>query len=150
LSWFRNLIDCLGSRLTIRVARLNGKPIASILTLRHKNNLIYKYGCSDDQFHNVGAMPRLFWETIRDAKADQIAELDLGRSDENNPGLVRFKDHLGATKTSINYWQFPKQPSVRRAGLNVALQSRLGQELLLSLPDGLFRLAGEFFYRHAG
>jgi len=148
-SWFRMLVECLGPRLTIHVASAGGQPIASILTLRHKQTLVYKYGCSDERFHNIGAMPRLFWHAIQKAKSENLEEFDLGRSDEDNPGLVRFKDHLGASKTSITYWQFPK-PSGSRGGLNAALQSSVVQSMLHRMPDSLFRLAGRIFYRHAG
>jgi lipid II:glycine glycyltransferase (peptidoglycan interpeptide bridge formation enzyme) len=146
--WFRNLIECLGTNLTIHVARIGDRPIASILTLNHKKTLVYKYGCSDERFHNLGGMPRLFWQAIEGAKSDGLKEFDLGRSDEDNPGLVRFKDHLGAARTSIYYWRYPAATH-RDAGLQSALRSRLIQNLLPRLPDGLFRLAGEIFYRHA-
>ena len=150
LAWFRKLVECLGARLTIHVARVDGRPIGSILTLRHKQTIVYKYGCSDERFHNMGAMPRLFWQTIQEAKAEQLEEFDLGRSDESNPGLVRFKENLGATGTSINYWQFPHKVSAGAGGLSNALKSPFIQSLLLRLPDSLFRLAGKIFYRHAG
>jgi hypothetical protein len=150
LAWFRNLIDCLGPRLTIHVARVNDHAIGSILTLRHKRILVYKYGCSDERFHSLGAMPRLFWQAIQTAKSENLDEFDLGRSDETNPGLVRFKDHLGATRTSIRYWKTPREDQKKANALNVALKSPMIQSILLRLPDRLFRLAGELFYRHAG
>jgi hypothetical protein len=140
----------MGDRLTIHVARVGNRPIASILTLRHKQTLVYKYGCSDEHFHNLGPVPRLFWQAIQDAKSEQFKEFDLGRSDEKNLGLVRFKDHLGATGMSIRYWQFPPKASPNAGGLNATLKSPLLQNVLLRLPDRLFRLAGEIFYRHAG
>jgi lipid II:glycine glycyltransferase (peptidoglycan interpeptide bridge formation enzyme) len=149
-AWFRNLVDCMGDRLTIHVARVGDRPIASILTLRHKQTLVYKYGCSDEHFHNLGAMPRLFWQAIQEAKSQEFREFDLGRSDETNLGLVRFKDHLGATGTSIQYRRFPIKGSSNPGALNAALKSPLFQNVLLSLPDRLFRLAGEILYRHAG
>jgi CelD/BcsL family acetyltransferase involved in cellulose biosynthesis len=150
-SWFRNLVECLGDRLTIRIARVDDRPIASILTLSHKRTLVYKYGCSDERFHNLGGMPRLFWQAIQEAKVEQMQEFDLGRSDESNPGLVRFKDHLGAKQTLIRYWQSPPETAGAKAGrLNAALQSTLLQQVMMRLPDRLFRLAGEVFYRHAG
>jgi len=150
LEWFRNLIACFGNRLTIHMARVDGRPIGSILTLRHKKTLVYKYGCSDERFHNLGAMPRLFWQVIKEAKAEQLEELDLGRSDASNAGLARFKDHLGATRTSMTYWHFPRKAPVKAAWLGGASMSFLFQNLLLRLPDRLFRLAGEILYRHAG
>ena len=150
LAWFRNLIECLGARLAIHVAHVNDQAIGSIITLRHKRGLVYKYGCSDERFHSLGAMPRLFWQAIQEAKEENLEEFDLGRSDENNPGLVRFKDHLGATRTAIRYWQSPRNNVKKASTLNVALKSSVMQGILLRLPDRLFRLAGELFYRHAG
>jgi CelD/BcsL family acetyltransferase involved in cellulose biosynthesis len=150
LSWFQNLVQLMGNRLTIHVARIDDRPIASILTLRHKNTLVYKYGCSDERFHSTGGMPRLFWHIIQEAKAEGLKELDLGRSDDDNPGLIRFKDHLGAARMAIRYWQFPQLSGRSARGLSDALHSRLVQRLILRLPDSLFRLAGEILYRHAG
>jgi len=147
-AWFQNLVDCLGDRLTIRLARLNDRPIASILTLRHKHTIVYKYGCSDERFHKLGGMPRLFWQTIEEARSQQLKELDLGRSD--TPGLIQFKDHLGATRTVLNYWRFSQRPQLERTGNRGALKSRITRSVLASLPDRLFRLTGEIFYRHAG
>jgi CelD/BcsL family acetyltransferase involved in cellulose biosynthesis len=150
LAWFRNVVECLGGRLTIHVARVGIRPIASILTLRHKKTLVYKYGCSDEGFHNLGGMPALFWQAIQQAKAEGLEEFDLGRSDESNPGLVRFKDHLGASSTSIRYWQTPPKAAHQSGGISSALKSPMIQNVFVHLPDRLFRLAGEFFYRHAG
>ena len=51
LKWFRSLMATFGANLKIRVAFKNGVPIASILTLNHKNTVTYKYGCSDARLH---------------------------------------------------------------------------------------------------
>jgi len=147
LAWFRNVIECCGSRGTIYVARVKNRPIATIFTLRHKNSVVYKYGGSDNRFHNMGAMPRLFWQVIQEAKSDQLLELDLGRSDQNNEGLMRFKTHLGAARSSLEYW---RSPAFGPGGMNQSLAFRMAQSFLIRLPDRLFRLAGDIFYRHAG
>jgi CelD/BcsL family acetyltransferase involved in cellulose biosynthesis len=150
LTWFRNLVSCFGSQLTIYVARVDERPVASILTLRHRQTLVYKYGCSDERYHNLGGTPRLFWQAIQDAKAQDLVELDLGRSDKENEGLVRFKDHLGGARTTITYRQFSDRPAHGPSGLGRALKSPVTQAVLSHLPDSLFRLAGEVLYRHAG
>ena len=131
--------------MTIRVAVLNDQPIASVLTLQHRKTMVYKYGCSDERFHSTGAMPRLFWDAIEEAVTSGFEELDLGRSDETNPGLVRFKDHLGAARTTLRYWQSP--PRTAGGGLAEALKSPLVRQTLTRLPDPLFRLAGQAPYR---
>ena len=45
------------------------QAIAAMLTLRHGANIIYKYGCSDGAFHQLGGMPFLFWKLIEEGKA---------------------------------------------------------------------------------
>ena len=40
LSWFRNLIDCLGNMVKIRIAYHRGVPIGSILTLQYKQRAV--------------------------------------------------------------------------------------------------------------
>src|SRR5205085_2919409 len=67
LAWFRNLIACMDDRLKIRLAYKDGRPVAGILTLSYKDVLVYKYGCSDARFNNLGGMQFLFWEAIREA-----------------------------------------------------------------------------------
>ena len=146
-AWFQNLAECFGKRLIIYVARLNNQPIASILTLKHKRSVVYKYGCSDIRFHNVGGMAFLFWQAIRQAKEEQLEEFDLGRSEPAGTGLIRFKDNLGAKKAWLNYWRLSSKPS--RARVHIP-QFWLAQRFLCHLPDSVFRLAGELFYRHAG
>jgi len=147
LVWFRNLLQCLGSRATIHVARINGRPIASILTLHHQQTLVYKYGCSDAQFHNLGAMPRLFWQVIQEAKCEQLHEFDLGRSELDNEGLIRFKDHFGAARTTLSYW---RSSEARETRANTDLLSWIAKNFLSQLPDTFLRLAGRVFYRHVG
>ena len=107
LAWFRNLVACLGDGLTIHVASKDGVPIAGILTLSFKKTMVYKYGGSDARHHSLGGMPFLFWRAIQEAKARGIEELDLGRSDLDQPGLIAFKDHLGATRTTLTYYTSP-------------------------------------------
>jgi CelD/BcsL family acetyltransferase involved in cellulose biosynthesis len=145
--WFQNLLNCFDDRLSIYVANLNNQPIASILSLRHNESMVYKYGCSDEKFHNVGAMPRLFWQLFQDAHAQKLKEVDLGRSEPDNTGLIRFKDHLGATKTPIRYWRSSPAHSRRTNGSHARA---LTKNIVSRLPNPIFQLAGRLFYRHAG
>jgi lipid II:glycine glycyltransferase (peptidoglycan interpeptide bridge formation enzyme) len=92
----------MGDQLKIWVASDQGVPVASILTLRFKRMLMYKYGCADPRFFGLGVMQMLLWQAIKQGKESGLLELDLGRSDCNSEGLIAFKDRLGATRSYIS------------------------------------------------
>lgn len=107
----------------------------------------YKYGASDARFHSLGAMPFLFWSAIRDAKAAGIRQLDLGRSDSDNAGLITFKDRLGADRSTLTYVRYPAPPDVN-AGPSPHVQ--MAKRVLDRLPDRLLAATGRLLYRHVG
>jgi hypothetical protein len=143
--WFRNLAGSFGDRLNIRVAYSGGTAIGSVLTLRHRQTLVYKYGCSDASSHKLGAMPFLFWKTILDAKAAGVTVLDLGRSDTDNHGLITFKQRLGGRESTLTYVRYSE--TTPRPFQH---PSRMVTRLLGRLPGPLFRAAGAVLYRHLG
>jgi hypothetical protein len=145
--WFSNLAMCMGDLLKIRVASSQGIPIAGILTLRFKSKLIYKYGCADERFFKLGGMQMLLWRAIEEAKENCLEELDLGRSDPNDEGLILFKDRLGAQRATVSYFRYPARLKHR---LSVAYQNQPVKGLLSHLPDCLFTTSGRLLYRHFG
>jgi len=147
ISWFRHLILCFGDRLSIRVASKDGKAIASILTLRHRDTLVYKYGCSDARYHHYGPMPFLFWHAIQNAKEAGLHELDLGRSDHENAGFITFKKRLGARASILEYRRL-SSGSPEHAEENRAMA--FAKKLFACMPDGLLTAAGKLLYRHIG
>ena len=147
LAWFRNLVDCLGDRVSIRVVSRDGQPVAAILTLVHGRRIVYKYGGSDARLHPLGGVPFVFWKTIEDAKRMDLDELDLGRSDLDNPGLVAFKEHLGASRSTLTYWRGPGTAGSASAA---AWQMALAKRVFARLPPGLRRAAGAYLYPHLG
>jgi CelD/BcsL family acetyltransferase involved in cellulose biosynthesis len=146
-AWFRNLLDCLGDRARIHLVSKDGQPIASILTLFHKQMIVYKYGCSDSKFHRLGGMPLLFWKAIQEGKRLGAREFDLGRSETDNPGLGAFKGHLGATSSRLTYFSYPPRlPSGRSSGW----KKKIVKSTFGWLPDALLIAAGRLLYRHMG
>jgi lipid II:glycine glycyltransferase (peptidoglycan interpeptide bridge formation enzyme) len=144
-SWFRNLIDCFGEAIQIRVASKDGQPVASILTLRHKETMTYKYGCSDERFHRLGGTHLLFWRSIEEAKQDGLRAFDLGRTDWHNQGLLTFKDRWGAVRSTLTYLRFSASPQ-KATGSNCTRQ--ISKVLIPYLPDSALRLLGSALYRH--
>jgi hypothetical protein len=145
--WFTNLARCLGDKLTIHLLSKGGVPAASILTLSYKNSLVYKYGCSDAKFHNLGGMPLLFWKTIQIAKQMGMEQFDLGRSSGDDPGLIAFKGHLGAVASQLKYY---RDPAPRRKKESSQPKMQWAREALARLPEPVLVGAGNLLYRHLG
>lgn len=152
LAWFRTLIGCMGDKLEIRLACKDGHPVASILTLRYKNTLVYKYGCSDAGFNNLGGTQLLFWRAIQKAKHEGLQTLDLGRSDPDNTGLITFKDRWGGKRFPLTYYRlYPAARCAPNYVLSAARDQTSAATWVLShLPDRVLIAAGTLFYRHMG
>ncbi|RPI50303.1 MAG: GNAT family N-acetyltransferase [Acidobacteria bacterium] len=148
LAWFRNLIACLGQGVAVHAAiNKDGEAIAAILTLTARKTIYYKYGGSDAAHHRLGGMPFLFWRVIQDARARDLTDMDLGRSDTDQPGLVAFKDHLGATRSTLTYYR-------SRARSHHAARhdwmSRAARGVCTYLPDAALDLTGRLIYKRLG
>jgi CelD/BcsL family acetyltransferase involved in cellulose biosynthesis len=146
ISWFRGLIAAFGQDLKIRVATKDNKPAASILTLTHKNSMVYKYGCSDARFHRCGGVPFLLWNAIQEAKAKGYEYFDMGRSDKANSGLISFKKRWGATGAELSYWTYPRRPMDKLSERQKAILRRL----VPLAPAFALKTVGSFFYGQAG
>jgi hypothetical protein len=147
MSWFRNLAECFGDRLTVHVASRGRQPLAAILTLRHKQVLVYKYSASDERFHRLGAVPFLLWQVILDAKGQGLSLFDLGRTDADHASLATFKERLGATRSALVYVRWAE------AGRSISHEKRRvppGSRMFARMPDEFLIAAGKFLYRHMG
>jgi hypothetical protein len=146
LRWFRALIAAFGLNLKIRIARKDGAAVASIITLSHRQTMVYKYGCSDASANKYGGTPMLFWQTIQEAKRNGQNELDMGRSDLDDPGLSVFKEHWGSIPAPLTYWRYPAKESRTKP----AWQKSLANRVVSASPDRVLQLAGNVLYRHMG
>ncbi len=145
--WFRNVLTCLGGGVLIRVASKDGRPVASIITIQYKDVLVYKYGCSDSRFNNLGGNALLFWKAIQGAKQNGVLKYDLGRSESDNSGLVSFKENWGALSRPLDYYRLPARQPFH---LNSAWRTRFVKSVFSRMPDALLAATGRLLYRHIG
>jgi lipid II:glycine glycyltransferase (peptidoglycan interpeptide bridge formation enzyme) len=146
IHWFRNLLNCMRDDLQIRLALKGGRPVAAIMTMTWRDTLVYKYGCSDAQFNNLGGTPLLFWKAIQAAKARDLKWFDLGRSDTDNTGLITFKEHWGAIRSPLCYWRWPA-PGPRK---HVDWSAALAGQVFRRMPDSVLAMTGRLLYKHIG
>lgn len=146
-AWFQNLASAFGDALQVRLALKEGVPVAGILTITFRNTMSYKYGGSNRAFNKLGGMPFLFWKAIQEASASGITEFDLGRSDLDNPGLVVFKERLGAIKSDLSYWRYPAEETTPAW---MTWSKALAGIAFARMPNWLLIASGKLLYRHMG
>ena len=144
--WFRTLMTAFGRDLKIRIASKDDVAVASILTISHRRTLVYKYGCSDQAASRFGGTPMLFWRSIQEAKDNGQNELDMGRSDIDDEGLIAFKEHWGASPSTLQYWNYPG----RELNTSNPWLKRAGETAAAVAPDFVLRAIGSLLYRHMG
>lgn len=146
-AWFRNLIHCQDKALEIRVAYKDETPIAAILTLQFRDVVYFKYGCSDTRFKKFGATPWLLWRAITAGKLNGANQFDMGRTEEDNAGLLAFKNHWVPTPKRLVYWKFPYS-SYLDSFDNWKL--KIAKHIFSYMPDRLLKMTGRLIYRHIG
>ena len=145
--WFQRLVASMGKDVCIRIAFKGNQPVSGILTMNHRKTMYYKYGASDARFHHLGATPMLFWQAIRAARSAGMEELDLGRSDVEDRGLIMFKERWGAQGVRLTLWRNP----VNEVALSLErLKLRLARIACTCIPNKMLVFAGRLMYRHVG
>jgi hypothetical protein len=85
--------------------------------------------------------------TINEGKSEGCERLDMGRSDSENEGLIRFKDRWGSYKSELTYWRLLakcSKRSTRRQGIEFA------KKLFGYAPGPLQIEVGNVLYKHLG
>jgi lipid II:glycine glycyltransferase (peptidoglycan interpeptide bridge formation enzyme) len=150
--WFRSLVESFGESLQIRVAFHGSEPVAAMMTIRHKDTLVYKYGGSDVRYNKMGGMHLLYWNSIQDAKRWGLRTFDLGRTDAHQSGLATFKKRWGATESSLSYSRYSEAGSGFHSFELAApnWKMRTANYVFAHTPDALLPILGNLLYRHFG
>jgi len=146
-AWFPNLIRFMRDAVEIRVAYHQESAVAAILTLRFRDVLYYKYGCIDARFKGLGVIPWLLWRAIADAKSKGAVKFDMGRTQEDNPGLLAFKNHWVLRPIPLVYWSFPRA-AAHNGREDWKMKS--AKRAFSYMPDRLLTIIGRLIYRHIG
>ena len=150
--WFANLIRYSGDAIKIRIALKDGCPAAGMITVRHKDTMMYKYGCSDTRFNRFGSMHLLFWSAIREAKNEGLRCFDFGRTDADQEGLITFKGRWGAAESILDYSRYSTGFSSRHLFdlPSGTWKAKAAKFVLSQLPLNIVHRIGEGLYGHVG
>jgi CelD/BcsL family acetyltransferase involved in cellulose biosynthesis len=125
------------------------KILAGDFFLEWKQTLYYKFNASviEDLSHRPNDL--LIWEAIQCAKLRSFTVLDLGLSDWDQEGLVRYKRKFGTQEKTISFLRCAPNGSTTPAenemrDLLAKLTTRFTDQLV---PDPVTERAGEDLYR---
>jgi lipid II:glycine glycyltransferase (peptidoglycan interpeptide bridge formation enzyme) len=146
-AWFSNLLNCMGEAVDLRLAYMENVPVAAVWVFHFNGKSYYKYGCSDERFHKLGAMPFLLWRAILKAKSIGSKTFDLGRTEESHHGLIAFKNHWTRVSESLTYWTSPSEKSIT---FIENWKQRTVKHVCAHMPVRWLEAVGTLLYRHAG
>jgi len=127
-----------------------GRCIAATIFLAWGDTLYYRFNTSEFDALPLRPNDLLLWEGIRLAVARGCRRLDLGRSDDDQPGLIRFKQQFGAAEREIRLLRFT--PPEYRAESGAEPRRLLATMTTLftdpAIPDDVSAAAGTALYRY--
>ena len=150
LAFFKNVYNSvilkdLGHVVT---ATLSGRMIAASVFFHFGGRAIYKYGASDLAYQEHRPNNLTMWEAMNWYRGQGFESLNLGRTEEGNQGLIRYKRLWGGRESRIEYHRYDLRNSrfLQMSGKRGALASRL----FAHMPKPALRLAGRLLYKHFG
>ncbi len=127
-----------------------GRLIAATLYLRWGNVLYYKFNASAEAGLAMRPNNLLVWEGAKMAAALGCGVMDLGPSDDDQPGLIRFKQDSGAEAGEVQFlrWTPPGWSDGRGPGVKRLLGELTGLLTEAGVPDEISVRAGALLYRY--
>jgi CelD/BcsL family acetyltransferase involved in cellulose biosynthesis len=148
-AWFQNLARCLGDMLDIDLLLQGDTPIAGIVTILFRGQLMCKYTASDRARDHTGLGKSLLWQSICRAKEQGATSLDWGRCEPEDVGLAEYKERWGARRSELSYLRFPAPSAVRMPADRPRSAWAAGAKSIIPrLPPSLLAMAGRLAYRH--
>jgi Acetyltransferase (GNAT) domain len=135
--------------MKLLLAEYQGKVIAADILLLSGSTARNAYNASDERFLHLAPNNLLLWEAISWSCSQGYQTLELGRTAQDNLGLMEFKRAWGAVKVPLPYYYYPAM-----AGLASTSEGSWKYRLLTSswkrLPLQVAGPLGGYLYKHLG
>lgn len=133
----------------LMLAECDGQAIGGVVFLEWGDRLYYKFNASDLDHLDARPNDLVLWEGIGYAAERNLSLVDLGVSDLDQPGLIRYKRKYASEEGSVTVHR--RRPSTA-SGPADEIRDLLGAmtELYVdpSVPDAITERAGDRLYRY--
>ncbi len=131
------------------MAECEGKTVAGVVFLTHKDTIYYKFNASDENYLPKRPNHLVTWEAVRYACANNYQYLDFGRCTPEEEGLRTFKQRWGAREINLPYYYYPEVKGITAVSENSA-RHRAMRLFSHTMPEFVFKSAGSLLYKHLG
>lgn len=128
-------------------ATFNKRPVAGAVYFHIGDKAYYKYGASDRNYQHLRPNNLVMWEAIKWYARNGFKSLCFGRTEQENEGLLQFKQGWGTREENINYYKYSLE---KRTFVENRFRGRTSYGFFQKLPSPLLNLVGFLFYRHVG
>lgn len=147
--FFKNLLQTLGDRATLVVARINGKPTGCAFLTGFGNRIEIPWASTLREHNHTGINMAMYWKVLQLATEQGFELFDFGRC-SRGAGTARFKQQWGAYPVAL-HWHYCLPEGGELPGLNpdnpkfriliavwkrlpVAIANLLGPPIVKGLP----------------
>jgi CelD/BcsL family acetyltransferase involved in cellulose biosynthesis len=131
------------------MAECEGKTVAGVVFLTHKDTIYYKFNASDEDYLPKRPNHLVTWEAVRYACANNYQYLDFGRCAPEEEGLRTFKRRWGAREVDLPYYFYPEVKGFTAVSENCG-RYRAMRLFSHTMPEFVFKTAGSLLYKHLG
>lgn len=121
--------------------------VASSIFFHFGRRALYKYGASAPGYLHLRPNNLVMWEAIKWYRNRDYEILSLGRTEMDNPGLLRYKRGWRAEERPLRYFRYDYKDRTyvaKRPGRTSY------QKALSRFPGWLLQTIGRLMYRHVG
>lgn len=150
--FFQNIwrIFSADSRAALMLAETEGQVVGAVMYLEWGSTLYYKFSASSASHLEYRPTDLLIWEGIKLAKSRGLGFLDLGLSDWDQDGLIRYKRKFATEEGRITFLHHASDKPVSKQEQQVPPLLGTFTDLLTdpSVPDEITERAGDALYRY--
>lgn len=134
----------------LMLAEVDGEVVGAVMYLAWGSTLYYKFSASSANHLEFRPTDLLIWEGMKFAKFRGYSYLDLGLSDWEQDGLVRYKRKFATKEGTITFLQHASDRAVSKQEQDVPPLLGIVTTLLTdpSVPDEVTEQAGDAIYRY--
>lgn len=119
--------------------------IGTLWNLKYNKTYSLEFIGSTDDANKKYVAQFLYWEAIKKAKEEGFRYTTFARTSKSNASLLEFKERWGTQTCDYVDYHFPQYFSPKKNKFTGAIRI-----IASKLPLPIFKLLGEFCYRHMG